>query len=509
MPRVLIAECKQEVSTFNPHPSQYDDFRIRRGEDILAHHRVARYEIGGALEVFADTGDIDVVATYSAMFITSGGPLAVPAWRRIADEFLATLRDVTEVDGVYFCMHGAMACEAEWDPEGYLLAEARKILGEEVPIVVSFDLHGIVSDRLLEHCDAVVAYHSYPHIDFYETGQRSARLLLDIMAGKVTPVTAKVAIPALVRGDELVTETGLFGRTIKAAKAIEASDGGLSAGVFIGNPFTDVPDLQTYSIVVTDRDEARAEREALALARMFWSDREAMQMSLVSLEETVRLTCNHSAGTLGLVDAADATSSGASGDSVAILKALLEAGYAGRILVPVVDAPAVRQAIKAGVGITVEIVVGGTLDPRFEALSVTAQVRLISDGYFRSESFGDEWFAGPTVVLDMGNVCLVVSSRAVNLYDRAFFYAHGRDPVDFDAVVIKSPYCESHMYDDWCADMIYVDSPGSTSANLFSLGHTRCPRPIFPLDSSVPFQPRARLFQRTRQAVATTKHEDK
>lgn len=501
MRRILIAECKQEVSTFNPHPSQYEDFRIRNGEEILAHHRVVRYEIGGAMEVFADGADIEIVPTYSAMFITSGGPLATSAWRRIADEFLEALREASDVDGVYFSMHGAMACEGESDPEGYLLAEARKLLGEDVPIVVSFDLHGIVSDRLLQHCDALVAYHSYPHVDFHETGERAARLLLKIMAGEVIPVTAKVAIPALVRGDELVTETGLFGRTIDAAKAIEASEGGLAAGVFIGNPFTDVPDLQTYSVVVTDNDAERAEGEALALARMFWADRESMQMSLVSLAETVRIARDNQAGTLGLVDAADATSSGASGDSVVILEALLDADYQGRILVPVVDAPAVKLAIEAGVGSLIKTTVGGTLDSRFESLPITAQVRLISDGDFRSESFGDEWVAGPTVVLETENVCLVISSRSVNLYDRAFFYAHGRDPVDFDAVVIKSPYCESHMYDAWCARMIYVDAPGSTSANLFSLGHTQCPRPIFPLDSPVPFSPRAQLFQRQRIAI--------
>ncbi len=502
MPRILIAECKQEVSTFNPHLSGYSDFRIRTDDEFLRHHRAVRYEVGGALEVFEQVPDIELVPTYSAMFITSGGPLAVPDWRRIADEFLEGLRGAPAVDGVYFSMHGAMASEDEFDPEGYLLAESRKILGEDVPIVVSFDLHGIVSERLLKHADALVVYHSYPHVDFFETGQRAARLLLKIISGEVAPVTACVPVPALVRGNELVTETGLFGGVIDDAKAIEATDEGLAAGMLIGNPFTDVPNLQTYSLVTADNDPDWAEQKAVAMARKFWSHREAMQTKMVSLDEMAAIALEQSGGTLGLVDAADATSSGASGDSVAILSALLKAGYRGRVLAPVVDAPTAERAFQTGVGGRVTARVGGTLDPRFDSLEISARVRLLSDGTFRSESFGDEWVAGKTAVLETDHGCLVVSSRAVNLYDRSFFYAHGQRPETFDAVVIKSPYCEYHMYEGWCERMVQVDAPGSTSANLLSLGHQRCPRPIFPLDPKVPFEPQARLFQRSRTRVS-------
>src|SRR4051812_3234311 len=241
MPRILIAECKQEVSTFNPHRSGYDDFAVRRGAGMLAYHRGVRNEIGGALSIFKERADVELVPTYSAFFITSGGTLGRAAWHRIADEFLASIRAAPPVDGAYVCMHGAMAAEDELDPEGYLLGETRKTLGEAIPIVVSLDLHGILTDRMLEQSDAIVAYHTYPHVDFFETGQRAARLLLRLLAREVQPVTACVAIPALVRGDELITATGLFGESIRAAQAAEQAPGGLSAGMFIGNPFTDVP----------------------------------------------------------------------------------------------------------------------------------------------------------------------------------------------------------------------------------------------------------------------------
>jgi microcystin degradation protein MlrC len=497
MPRILIAECKQEVSTFNPHLSGYADFGIRHGEELLHYHRTVRNEIGGALSVFDAVPDVVLVPAYSAFFITSGGTLAKNAWERIASEFLAAIRSAPPIDGVYFCMHGAMASETELDPEGWLITETRKLLGEHIPIVVSLDLHGILTDRMVEQSDAIVAYHTYPHVDFFETGQRAARLLLRIVSGEVRPVTAKVAIPALVRGDELITATGSVRHAVNAAKAVEQSVGGLSAAVMWGNPFTDVPALQTYSFVVTDNDPALAEREALHIANLFWEHHEKMRVPLVSLDEMARIAREPSGGTIALVDAADATSSGASGDSNAILRALMTASYEGRALLPIVDEPAVQQAYAAGIGATITTAIGGTLDPkRFPPLSITARVRLLADGHFRSESFGEAWFAGPTAVLEVGNFTLVVSSRAVNLYDRSFFHAHGQNPKRFDAVVVKSPHCQHHMYADWCSRLVHVDAPGSSSANLPYLVHARCPRPIFPLDAEVPFQPLAKLFQR-------------
>ncbi len=499
MPRILIAECKQEVSTFNPHLSGYDDFGIRRGTAITDYHRTVRNEIGGALSVFDAEPDVEVVSAYSAFFITSGGTLAKDAWLRIASEFLDGIRNAPPVDAVYFCMHGAMCSEDEIDPEGWLLQETRRILGEKIPIVVSLDLHGILTDRMVQHSDAIVAYHTYPHVDFFETGQRAARLLLRIASGSVKPVTAKVAIPALVRGDELITATGRFGESIRIAQIAENGPSGLSAGMFIGNPFTDVPSLQTYSFVVTDDDPELAAREAIVIAESFWVNHEHMRVPLVSLDKMARMMlAEMDNGTIALVDAADATSSGASGDSNAVLRKLVESKYKGRTLLPIVDAPAVATAFAAGVGGTIHVTVGGTLDAsRFQPLDITAKVRLLSDGRFRSESFGEEWLAGPTAVLESENFTLVVSSHAVNLYDRSFYFSNGQNPKNFDAVVVKSPHCQHHMYADWCRQMIHIDAPGSSSANLQYLGHTRCPRPIFPLDEDIRFVPEAKLFRRS------------
>jgi microcystin degradation protein MlrC len=497
VPKVLIAECKQEVSTFNPVPSTLEDFRLAAGDGLLAAHDGVASEVSGALEVFS-LANVTVVPGYSARSVTSGGVLARSSFERIAAGFLAEVerhRD-SKLDGVLYCLHGAMAADGEGDPEGYLLQETRRILGEAVPIVVSLDLHGVLTDRMLEHADAVVPYHTYPHVDFFETGERAAKLLLEIVQGAARPVTARVKIPALVRGDELITETGLLGRFIMEAQRIERSAAGLAAGMFIGNPFTDVAELGSSSIVVTDNDEELARSEALALAQGFWQVRERLQAPLMSLERMVEET-KAATGTVILTDAADATSSGASGDSNAVIRALHEAGYQGSVLAPIVDPPAVRAAIEAGVGATISVRIGGALDPEhFTPLAIEAKVRMLSDGDVVSESHGDTWHGGPTAILQWGDVTLVVTRRPVSLYDRSLFLGHGLDPARFDAVVVKSPHCQPRFFAKWAQKVINIDAPGATSANLPGLGHTSCRRPMYPLEPSTDFEAEVQIFSR-------------
>ena len=496
MPRILVCECKQEISSFNPVLGRYEDFAVSFGQQLIDVHRGVRSEMGGALTVFGERADVEAVPGYSARAITSGGTLADGAFERIASEFLAAVRSARDVDAIYLSLHGAMAAESEHDCEGYLIEETRKIAGARAPIAVSLDLHGILTDRILEHSDIVALYHTYPHVDFYQTGERAARLLLRLMAAEIRPVSVRVPIPAMVRGYELITETGQFGRCVRETIAFENSAGGLSGGMFIGNPFTDVPDLCSNVLLVADGDSARAETEAIRIAEMFWAMREHLQQPLTGLSESIALAAA-SQGRIVLVDAADATSSGAPGDSNAILRAMLESGYRRTALIPIVDAPAVERAMAAGIGSVIRVPLGGALDTgRFQPIELEARVRLVSDGCFRNESHGSYWNSGPSVVLDAGNIVLVVTSRAVSLYDRSLFLAHGQNPAWFDSVVVKSPHCQPQFFAEGAERLINVDAPGATSANLPYLGHRRCRRPIFPLDSGVTFTPRAKVFQR-------------
>jgi microcystin degradation protein MlrC len=357
----------------------------------------------------------------------------------------------------------------------------------------------VITDPVLRNCDTITVYHTYPHIDLYETGERSARLLLKILDGEAKPTTARVRIPALVRGDELKTKTGCFGERVAETIGIENSATGLSGGIFIGNPFTDVPDLASNVIVCTNGDAKLAKESAEKIAAEFWRDREKMQAFLTPVKEAVRRAGDAYAsvgGTTILVDAADATSSGACGDSNVVLAELIAQGFPGSALVAITDAPAVAAAFKAGIGAKVTTTVGGAMDPRYTPIEVTGVVHMLSDGEFNNEAEGEPWHAGDCAVLKVQNFTLVLMSKPVSLHNRSLYYAHGQDPKKFDLVIVKSPHCQDHMYLTWASTYINVDAPGATSANLKSLGHSICKRPVFPLDDGVEFTPEAVIYSR-------------
>jgi microcystin degradation protein MlrC len=494
MKRILIAECKQEISSFNPLASTYENFQIRRGEELY-EQRGRNQEIGGALAVFEGRSDIQLVPTISARS-GSAGLLSAEGWARLSAEILdAILAHLDGIDGIYFALHGAMGADGELDPEGYLLEELRRHVGPDVPIVVSLDLHGILTDRMLRQVNGFAIYWTYPHVDFADTGHRAAELLLRLIDEELRPTAARVIIPALVRGDELITKSGCYGDLLGECSRLEGEGRALAAGIMIGNPFTDVPELCSQVLVLTDGDAATAELEARRLAEEFWPQRFRMQGKLISLDRAIA-QAKSSIGPVIFTDAADATSSGASGDSNAIIAALRDAGYGRHVLAQIVDAPAAAAAHKAGVGATIEVTLGGTIDPgRFRPMPVRAKVKLLSDGEALLETMKAPLEAGPTAVLTFDSFTVVVMSRSVSLFDRAMYYANGLDPTDFDLIVVKSPHTEYQMFDAWCEKNFNVDAPGATSANLKSLGHVLCPRPIYPLDKNVTFFPKATIYE--------------
>lgn len=496
--RILIGGCQQEISTFNPIPCEYDFFDYLRGDEIRATHEGKDSQIGGALaelqSAFGD--DLEVVYTYDAEG-TAAGPLRHSAFMRIAAEFLDALKPhAGKIDGVFFSMHGAMGTTELLDPEGYLLEEARKILGEEVPIVITMDLHGILTAKMLKNINGLASFHTYPHVDFSDTGKRAARMLTRILKDGVKPVAARVQVPAIVRGNELITAKGAFGAQIRYAKKLHENTEVLSAGFFICNPFTDVPELSSQAYVFTDGNQSLAEEHALQMANDFWPNRHIMQGQFIGIEESVAKAATM-AGPIAFTDAADAPSSGSSGDSNAIISEMIRANFPHTILAPLADPGSAAKAHELGVGATFTMGVGGAHDPQFAPLELEWTVEALTDGTFKCETWKYEPTIGPSAVLKSGNLTLVVTTETVMLVDRGLFFKVGLDPKDFHSTIVKSPHCEPAFFDDWVEANFNVDAPGATSANLKTLGHTICARPIYPLELDTEFKPKTEVFSRS------------
>ena len=481
--RILIAELKQETATFNPSPTLYDDFRTAFGEELLSAYQGTQTEVAGATDVFREDGRVQIVPSMAAAAV-SGGRVGTADLNRLIDELSKSVRSAGPVDAACLCFHGAMAGASEDDPEGRALSEIRNIVGG-VPLVISLDLHAVITDRLVEGADVLVPYHTYPHTDHYQTGRRAARILLRLLDRTAKPSVARVRLPMLVRGDELLTATGRFGHAIRMCQDVEQSERGLAAGVIIGNAFTDVPALQSNVIVTTNNDLGLAAAEAERIGRYMWDNRQRFQATLTSLDEAIR-QAEQTDGLVVFSDAADATASGASGDSNMILRGLLDADFSRRSLLPIVDAPAVSAAFDAGIGTGIDVSLGGTRDTaRFQPVQVTATVRSLHESGFNYED-GTQAQAGRVCVLTVGSVSILVTERPVFFVGRAVFTAHGLDPQDFDLVVVKSPNGFRTWYESIARLIVPVDVPGSTSANLKSLPFENCVRPVFPLDDDVP-----------------------
>ena len=479
--RVLVLEFEQETSHFNPNVTTRQGFTVVHGEELVGHYSDTNTYVAGSFDVLGEEG-IEVVPGYGACAVTSGGPVASADLDGMTEELLAAAEANADVDGVHVAFHGAMAGVDEHDPEGRILQRVRELMGDR-PIVTSYDLHGILTDRLVAFSDVVVALHTYPHTDMRETGRRAARNLVRLLRGEVSPVVAQVKLPMLVRGDELITATGLFGQAIGRCVEFESA-GGLSALVNIGNPFTDVPQLRTNVIVTSDGDPDAARRLAEELGQFMWDHRAQMQAPLTSVQDSIALA-ESTDGLTVFSDAADATSSGASGDSNWILKGLIDANFQKRALLPLVDAPAIEEAFRQGVGSRFLVPLGGNVDRvRHSPVECEVYVKSLHDGYFTEET-GAPARAGKTAVLECGSLTVMATQFPVSIMGRKVFESRGLDPRDFDLVVCKSPNGFRTHYESICERIVAVDCPGSTSANLRSLPYANVTRPIFPLDPDV------------------------
>ena len=495
MKKILIAGCSQEISSFNPVECKYDFFDITRGNEISDYHTGKNSYIGGAIEELKKTPDLEAIFTYNAEGYAAG-ILEHLAFIKIKEELLESLKNYKgEVDGIYLSLHGAMSSSKEHDPEGLILEQVKEIFGNEIPIVISLDLHGVLTKKMLENCDGVTSLLTYPHVDFGEAGKKAIKLLKKILFENVKPVAARIKIPAIVRGKELITEKGLFGEQTGYANSLLKNNEILSAGFFIGNPFTDVPELCSQSYVFTNNNIDLAKDGALKMANDFWPNREKMQTELINIDKAIELGANLSS-TVVFTDAADAPSSGALGDSIEIIFNMIKQNYPHSILSTVLDPDTAKLAFKAGVGSNIRAVIGGKFDKRFESLELDFKVISINDKPFMPERWVWLQKPGKSAVLKSNNLTIVVTSNPVMQVDRAIYLNNGLDPKNYHSVIVKSPHCEPEFYDDWVKENLNVDAKGSTSANLKSLGHINCMRPIYPLEDDVTFSPNIEVYKK-------------
>jgi microcystin degradation protein MlrC len=497
-PRVALLGFSIECNRFAP-PARRKDFATRcwvEGEEILRDARGAAPKALGEMPGFV--ADMDAAGPWTPRPILlamaePNGPVEHAAfaemmaiWRR----GLEALRG--EVDGAYCVLHGAGLTTELDDPEGALQALVREVLGPDVPLVCSYDLHANVSDAMVRHCDAFVGYRTNPHLDMRERGAESAQILRRLLAGTRTHLAFR-RLPIVAPTVSMLTAQGPYAEVIDLGQALRAREPGvLNVSVMGGFAYGDTP-FNGMSVIVTGTEPQAAEALADRLAEAAWERRHRFVAHLTPLDEAVRLA-KESPVPLAFADVADNPGGGGRGNTMAILEAFHAAGVQDCLIGVIHDPLLAEEAHRLGVGARFTARFNrpqGTLaadDPFSRPFAAEgAEVVALSDGRVtgrRGIFAGTAMQLGPTAALRLGGITVVVISIRTQCADPAFLEHLGLDIGRARSVVVKSRGHFRGGFDEFFGPdrIVEVDGPGLTSPILSRFAWSRLPRPVLPLD---------------------------
>ena len=468
--QIAVASLMQESNTFSPVASRYEDFEPIYGQAALDKHRGKRTELGGFLDELAEAG-AGAVPIGSAWAITANR-LSRDGFERLSGEFLDRIAAAAHADALLVSLHGAQAAEGEDDVAGYLLTQCRRILGLDRPILATLDLHANVTGAMVEAADGLVGYHTYPHVDMFETGRKAARLALATLDGAVRPTMAYRKLPLIVPPENMQTTSGPMARLISQAEEWERKGAALAVSVFGVQPWLDLPEMGCSVVSVVDGDGPVAQRQSDELGRRFWESRKEFDVALSSPEEAIRQAVEAPGGPVVLAESADGTGSGSPGDSTGVLRPLLQRrpqracrdlsrGPAGRGGGP---RRRCRRAFHAAAGRQARPC------SRSQPVEAEVRVRLLSDGRWtpqaRGYNPGIETSMGRAAVLQSGSVAILTAERAAMTVDPELFRSHGIEPLRLKIVVVKSPNGFREAYEPIAKAVFLVDTPGASSPRL-------------------------------------------
>lgn len=495
--KVGIAMMSHETNTFSPVVTDLDRFSgghgtPLRGEAALTVYRNTASCLGGYIEVAQEHG-ADIV-----MGIAASAP---PSGRVENDAYTYMCAEIVElagqVDALLLDLHGAMATKSYDDGEGELLKRIRSA-HPQLPIAISLDMHANLTQDMVDNCDILTGYHTYPHIDMDGTARRAARVFFRMLAGDVQPTMSWGNAPMLPhvmrQGTDDYPNQALQERT----RALESQDC-LAVSLFTGFPHADIHDAGLSAVAITNNDAHKAAQYADELLDQAWQDREhfvyavePLQASLArarTIAESVQGPA--SAGPVLILDHYDNTASGGTMDTTEVLAAVLAAGLQDVAVFGFYDPEVVQQMMTAGVGAEVTVDLGGklpmpALQQQSAPLTLTGEVKLLSNGRFKARvemARGLGINMGPSAVLSLANdVDVAVISRHVEPYDPECFRCLGIEPSHRRYIMLKSRIHYRVGFRDLVRDTIECAGLGVCTSDYSDVQFEKVRRPIYPLD---------------------------
>jgi microcystin degradation protein MlrC len=489
--KLVIAQMQHETNTFSPVATPWEAFG--NGGPLLGRDAFdALRGTGVPMAAYLDIAlkENAEIVTPIAAWANPSGPVDAGAYERICALVCDAVRQ--GCDAVMLDLHGAMVVEGRTDDgEGTLLERIRAI-APKVPIAVSLDLHANVTGRMVSNCDVIAGYKTYPHVDGYDAAALAGGILMRYLQGEIEPVMAWGNRPLLAHTLKQNTDEGAMREFVEAARDAER-DGMLAATAFGGFQLADIHDAGVSAVVVADGDRAAAQAACDAILDAAWRRKDDFIYRGRPLEEALaeaKRLGDQSGGPVLLLDHADNCMSGATQDSMHVLREALRVGLTGIAVGPVRDPEAVARMVQAGIGNRVTLPVGGKVDmPAIgrngEPMQLTGVVRNITDGEYTitgPQFTGTRCYMGRTAVLDTGTAQVVVTERNQEPWDRGVFESVGIRPEKQRYLLLKSRMYFRPVFLPIAKGSVLCDGVGVASSDWKRFTYRKVRRPMYPLD---------------------------
>ncbi len=503
--RIAAAQISHETNRFSTVATDLAAFQaagIAYGQDAIALGTGTNTAFGGFVTGAARNG-FDLCPVIS-VWATPSGLIPADTIDYLGDCLVRGLEEVRAtggLDGVLLALHGAMVTAIDNDGDGHLLDLARRTVGPDVPIVATLDLHANISERMVAAADVLIGYDTYPHVDMAARADEACDIVNRLLTEDLNPTSYLATPPMLPTSQRMTTPQDPMRSLIALAHDAERDPRVLNVTVAGGFPPADVPEAGLRVLVTTAADAGLAKSIARSIAAEAWRRRESFlggvssQAEVAAAVQSAQTEDRIGQKPLVVVDIGDNPWTGSPGDSVEILRLLLNCHVEQSAIALVTDPSAVQAARRAGVGGEITVELGGkTDDLHGEPLLVEAEVRLISDGRYVNEGpmmAGLPVDLGPTAVLRCRlsgapaastDVDVLVTTRAETPIDLNVFRAHGIEPTALRVIGLKGKGHFRAAFEPIASRVLLFEGPGISGADLSRLPFKHIRRPIWPLD---------------------------
>ncbi|NKK79674.1 M81 family metallopeptidase [Rhizobium leguminosarum] len=479
--RIAVGGIHTECSTYNPVLNEEKDFRVLRGVALLEAPYFA----------FLRDYDAEFLPTIHARAI-AGGPVSRVTYEAFKGEFLERLKPLLPLDGLYLAMHGAMYVEGMEDAEGDWISAARELVGKDCTVSASYDLHGNVTQRIIDALDIYSTYRTAPHIDVEETMRRSVSMLVKSLKTGERPVVLWAPIPVVLPGERTSTVDEPAKSLYDMLPGIDAIDGVWDASLMVGYVWADEP-RATAAAIMTGTDRAVLEREAKRLARAYWDAREDFVFGCEtgSVEECVERAIACPTAPVVLAESGDNPTGGGVGDRADVLAELITRGATGVVFAGIADKAATEACYAADIGTELELSVGASLDTMG---SKPVHGRFTVNFLHETSDPTDR-----QAVVSVSGIDLVLSAKRRPYHNIVDFTRLGLDPHRAKIIVVKSGYLSPELAPIANPNLMAL-STGVVDQFVERLPRLRKQHPTYPFDKDFAFEPQVFLSERSTPA---------